>query len=75
MPAMSMLIDMEISPKQTIDTELGYHADDFSPGNYSMIFIINRISDPRSKNNLHEWMVNDFASMLFHSVTSLDSRT
>ena len=68
--AMTMLINREIGLRETIDAELGHHANGLSPGDYALIFIMNRLSDPRSKNGIHEWMVNDFASTLFHSVTA-----
>jgi transposase len=68
--AMAMLIDREIGLRETINATMGHHDNGLSPGDYALIFIMNRLSDPRSKSGIHEWMVNDFSSTLFHPVTA-----
>lgn len=49
---------------------MGHHDNGMSPGDYALIFIMNRLSDPRSRTGIHEWMQNDYASTLFHPATA-----
>lgn len=49
-------MDREIGLGETIDATLGHHDNDLSPVDYTLIFIMNRLSDPRSKSGMHEWM-------------------
>ncbi len=70
MTASVMMIDRIIGLKDIIDSVLGHHDNGLSPGDYVLIFIMNRLSDPGSKNSIGKWMRNDFASTIFHSVTA-----
>ncbi|MFG1450083.1 MAG: transposase [Thermoplasmataceae archaeon] len=65
-----LAMDREINLREIINTTLGHHDNGLSPGDYALIFIMNRLSDPRSKNRIHEWMQGDFASTLYPSVTA-----
>ncbi|EQD26381.1 transposase IS4 family protein [mine drainage metagenome] len=65
-----LAMDMEIGLREVIDATVGHHDNGLSPGDYALIFIMNRLSDPRSKNRIGEWMENDFASTLYHNVTA-----
>ena len=65
-----MAMDKEIGLRETIDTVMGHRENGLSPGDYALIFIMNRLSDPGSKSGMGEWMVNDFASTLFRPVTA-----
>ena len=69
MTASILMIEREIGLRQIVDSVMGHNGTGHSPGDYVMIFIMNRLSDPRSKNGIAEWMVNDFASTLFMPVT------
>jgi len=70
MTASILMTEKEIGLKSVIDDEMGHHANGISPGDYALIFIMNRLSDPRSKSGIHEWMAKDFSSTLFHSATA-----
>ncbi len=70
MTASILMTEKEIGLKSVIDDEIGHHANGLSPGDYALIFIMNRLSDPRSKSDIHEWMAKDFSSTLFHSATA-----
>jgi transposase len=63
-------IEKDLSLKPTIDSVVGHVSNGLSPGDYALIFIMNRLSDPRSKNGIAEWMSGDFASTLYPRVTS-----
>ena len=70
MTASILMTEKEIGLKSVIDDEIGHHAKGMSPGDYALIFIMNRLSDPRSKSGIGEWMAKDFSSTLFHTVTA-----
>ena len=65
-----LMIEREIGLRQIVDSVLGHHDTGHSPGDYVMIFIMNRLSDPRSKSGIAEWMRGDFSSTLFKRVTA-----
>lgn len=65
-----ILMERKMGLKGIMDSVMGHHGTGHSPGDYSMIFIMNRLSDPKSKNGMHTWMQNDFASTIYGSVTS-----
>ncbi len=64
-----MMIETIIDFKDIID-KAGYRNSGFSPDNYVLTFITNRLSDPRSKKSIRKWMRNDFASTIYHPVTA-----
>ena len=70
MTASILMMEKRIGVKDIVDEVMGHRDSGLSPGDYVLIFIMNRLSDPRSKNLIHEWMVNDYASTIFHSVTA-----
>lgn len=63
-------VEKEIGLTEIINSSLGHRDNGLSPGDYALIFIMNRLSDPRSKNGIKEWMKNDFASTLYRGVTA-----
>ncbi len=65
-----LAMDMEMGLKDAVNAEIGHHDNGLSPGDYVLIFIMNRLSDPGSKSHIQEWMVNDFSSTLYHPVTA-----
>lgn len=68
--SMCMLLDSEVGLRNTIDTVIDHRDTGHSPGDYALIFIMNRLSHPGSKNSISEWMRGDFSSTLFNKVTS-----
>ena len=68
--AMSLMVDEYIGLRKIIDEVVGHKGKGMSPGDYTLLFAMNRLSDPRSKNGIGEWMVGDFASTIFPIVTS-----
>ncbi|MEM0135148.1 MAG: hypothetical protein QXU18_07990 [Thermoplasmatales archaeon] len=68
--AMTMLINGEIDLSGIINSVLNHKDNGLSSGDYVLIFIMHRLSDPRSKKGIHEWMINDYSSTLFHIPTS-----
>jgi transposase len=68
--AMTLLINREIGLKDIIDSVIPHRDNGLSAGDYALIFIINRLSDPRSKNGIQEWMRGDFSSTIYGRVTS-----
>ncbi|EQD26269.1 transposase IS4 family protein [mine drainage metagenome] len=65
-----LMMEKEIGIRNIIDERTGHRNNGLSPGDYALIFIMNRLSDPRSKSRIHEWMQGDFSSTLYHSVTA-----
>lgn len=63
-------IETMINLKEIINNVIGHIKNGLSPGDYAIIFIANRLSDPRSKNGIQEWMKNDFISTIYRPVTS-----
>jgi len=49
---------------------VGHTENGLSSGDYAIIFVANRLSDPRSKNGISEWMKNDFISTKYRIVSS-----
>jgi len=63
-------IESMLNLKSIINEVVGHTENGLSPGDYAIIFIANRLSDPRSKNGISEWMKNDFISTKYRIVTS-----
>mgnify|MGYP001626220844 CR=1 FL=1 len=68
--AMTLLINREMGIKEIIDSVVPHRDNGLSAGDYALIFIMNRLSDPRSKNGIKEWMRGDFSSTIYGRVTS-----
>jgi len=62
--------DKRLHISETIDSVIGHKGADLSPGKYALIFIMNRLSDPGSKNYIERWIRNDYASTIFPKPTS-----
>ena len=65
-----LLVERDMHLRDTVDSIIGHRNNGLSPGDYTLIFIMNRLSDPRSKNGIGEWMRGDYASTLYPAVTS-----
>ncbi len=68
-------IETMINLKEIINNVIGHTENGLFSGDYAIIFIANRLSDPRSKNGIQEWMKNDFISTIYRPVTSRVSGT
>ncbi len=68
--AVVLHIESMLNLKNLINDAVGHTDNGLSPGDYAIIFIANRLSDPRSKNGIGQWMKNDFISTKYGSVTS-----
>ena len=62
--------EKEIRLRDCMNQVLGHRGTGISPGDYALIFIMNRLSDPRSKSGIQDWMRTDFASTIYNHVTA-----
>ena len=58
--------------KSIVDTVVDHHDRGMSPGDYFLLFIMNRLSDPSSKDGIERWMPRDYASTLYGKRGSQD---
>ena len=63
-------MDRTVGGKGIVDEIMGHRGSGMSPGDYVLLFVMNRLSDPRSKNGMAEWMATDFASTIYSQVSS-----
>lgn len=56
----------------SVNTIMGHRGNGMSPGDYMLLFIMNRLSDPYSKNSISKWLDRDYASVIFPEVDSQD---
>jgi transposase len=66
------IIDQKIGLKDIVDKVIGHRGKGMSPGDYMLLFIMNRLSDPGSKSGIERWMVNDYASTIYGKRGSQD---
>jgi len=55
-----------------VNTVMTNKGDGMSPGDCMLLFVMNRLSDPCSKNSIERWMNRDYASVIFPKVSSQD---
>ena len=67
-----MYIDRKIGFMDSVNTIMGHRGNGMSPGDYMLLFIMNRLSDPYSKNSISKWLDRDYASVIFPDVGSQD---
>ena len=65
-------IDHMIGMKDIVDSVVDHHDRGMSLGNYILLFIMNRLSDPSSKEGIERWMPRDYASTIFEKRGSQD---
>ena len=65
-------IDHMVGIKSIVDTVVDHHDRGMSPGDYFLLFIMNRLSDPSSKDGIERWMPRDYASTLYGKRGSQD---
>jgi transposase len=68
----ALYIDSKIGLRDTVNRIIGHRGKGMSPGDYMLLFIMNRLSDPCSKNSIEKWMNRDYASIIFPKVGSQD---
>ena len=66
------MVEQRIGLKDIVDKVMVHKGDGMSPGDYVLLFIMNRLSDPVSKNAIERWMVNDYASTIYRKRGSQD---
>ena len=67
-----LLMERDIGIRSLIDEIVGHNGTGMSPGDYFLLFIMNRLSDPESKSGIERWMPGDFASTLYGKKGSQD---
>ena len=65
-------IDHMIGMKAIVDSIVDHHERGMSPGDYFLLFIMNRLSDPASKEGIERWMSRDYASTIYEKRGSQD---
>ena len=65
-------IDHMIGLKDIVNGIVDHHDRGMSPGDYFLLFIMNRLSDPTSKDGIEKWMSRDYASTLYEKRGSQD---
>ena len=65
-------IDGMIGLKDIVDSIVEHHERGMSPGDYFLLFVMNRLSDPSSKEGIERWMQRDYASTLYGKRGSQD---
>ena len=67
-----MYMDRKIGFRDAVNTIMGHRGNGMSPGDYIILFIMNRLSDPYSKNSISKWLDRDYASVIFPEASSQD---
>ncbi|MCL4346004.1 MAG: transposase [Candidatus Thermoplasmatota archaeon] len=65
-------IDHMIGLKTIVNGIVDHHERGMSPGDYFLLFIMNRLSDPASKDGIEKWMSRDYASTIYERRGSQD---
>ena len=68
----SIYIDKALGLRDIVNNAMGHKGNGMSPGDYLLLFIMNRLSDPCSKNSIGKWMKRDYASIIFPEASSQD---
>ena len=66
------VIDERIGLKDAVNSVMGHKGKGMSPGDYILLFIMNRLSDPSSKEGIERWMQRDYASIIYGKRGSQD---
>ena len=67
-----LLMERDMGIRSLIDETVGHNGTGMSPGDYFLLFIMNRLSDPESKSGIERWMSRDYASTLYGKRGSQD---
>ncbi len=68
----SLYMDRALGFRVLVNNAMGHRGNGMSPGDYILLFIMNRLSDPCSKNSIGKWMKRDYASIIFPEASSQD---
>ena len=68
----ALYIDDKLRFRDIVNNARGHEGNGLSPGDYVLLFIMNRLSDPCSKNGIEKWMKRDYASIIFPEASSQD---
>lgn len=68
----TLYIDQKIDFRNIVNEVTDHRDTGMSPGDYMLLFIMNRLSDPCSKNGIERWMTRDYASIIFPKTGSQD---
>ncbi|MCL4451649.1 MAG: hypothetical protein M1327_03370 [Candidatus Thermoplasmatota archaeon] len=60
-----LLMESAIGINQMIDELVDHNDTGMSPGDYFLLFVVNRRSDLQSKSGIERWMLGDYASTLY----------
>ena len=71
----TLFMDKKIGFRDIVNSIMAHKGDGMSPSDYMLPFIMNRLSDPCSKNSIERWMNRDYASVIFPTVGSKDFRS
>ncbi len=67
-----MCIDKKMGFRDIVNSVMGHKGKGMSPGDYMLLFIMNRLSEPYSKNSMVKWLERDYASVIFPDAGSQD---
>ncbi|MEM0135567.1 MAG: transposase, partial [Thermoplasmatales archaeon] len=70
--ALTIMVEKELDLKEIVNNTIGHHDTGMSPGDYVLLFIMNRLSDPESKSGIGRWMQRDYASTVYPEKGSQD---
>ncbi len=65
-------MEHEVGIRSIVNNIISHHDTGMSPGDYFLLFIMNRLSDPESKSGIERWMQRDYASTLYPKKGSQD---
>jgi transposase len=64
------LIYAKIGMRDIVNSIITHKGNGMSSGDYMLLFIMNRLSDPCSKNGIERWIVKEYSSTIFLKVSS-----
>ena len=67
-----MHMDRKIGFRDIVNSVMGHKGNGMSPGDYMLLFIMNRLSEPYSKNSMVKWLERDYASVILPDAGSQD---
>ena len=67
-----MYMDRKIGFRDIVNSVMAHKGNGMSPGDYMLLFIMNRLSEPYSKNSIVKWLERDYASVIFPDAGSQD---
>ncbi|MEM0195830.1 MAG: hypothetical protein QXJ24_05905 [Thermoplasmatales archaeon] len=65
-------MEESIGIRSIVNNVMSHNGKGMSPGDYVLLFIMNRLSDPESKSGIERWMQRDYASTVYPKKGSQD---